>query len=271
MNKKFIIIGIVSLVAILIIIAVGIKIHNDYIYTVKTGDIITQQDINNVIDINNTLSTDDAINTTALKDNETSNTSNSEFERAISSLKNTQSIKIHYEYTSKDTKSSYELSNKNNLIIDYKNNLVKEEQYYSYVSSIGGSDTSRISYWDISKKFWYCYGRDYSYDCDKWWYEDGEYNEIYSILEDVKNFTDEDVTKKVSNNYRIVNSKTSFDIGIENDRISYIYYTYSDSTKSSITQSYQIDFEDYNSEYVSIPDDVKNALSENEFVNLYGD
>lgn len=187
----------------------------------------------------------------------------SEFEQAIDNLKNAKSVTIDYEKSKVDP--DYESKSKYKLIIDYQNNKIKSNMYYSYLSLRPNSDTSANidGYWDILLK------REYEYDekCGKWsYYDDYEVTDpIYSMLEKAKTFTDEDITKKVGNNYRVV-EKESFDILVEDNKIKGIVYSPNNSQKVSI--SYSITFEDYNKDSVTFPNEVKNALSESEIDNV---
>lgn len=203
-------------------------------------------------------------------DEKQDNNSSSSFSDAIKKFKNAQSVSISYEKKSQDTTSSYATITKYDIIIDYENKIIKETRTYSK-NNFGESTKKETTYVDLDLRREYFSGKDNGYSCNKWWYErygDDEFSQFYNVLEKVKSFTDDDVVKIVSTNYRVDFNDSKYgigDIGIDDGQIKYLIYSYDNK---NISNSVEINFNSYNSDTLSLPNAVKNALSEREFVRV---
>ncbi len=182
--------------------------------------------------------------------------SKSEFERAIENYKNAKSISIEMEHESIDRDSDYVLRGKEEILIDYKNQLIDLHTTYSYVSLFPNTNHEKDShtYYDIKNN------KVYTYDdqCKTWYYYNSSYKEDNRYLEylDELFYLNESDAKKVSNNYHFAGK----DLMIENDNIT--WFRLEDIGTQRMAETAEYTFKSFNNTVVSLPSEVKKAIPE---------
>lgn len=184
--------------------------------------------------------------------------SKSEFERAIENYKNAKSISIEMDAESKEIDGDYAMKKKAEILIDRKNNLIDLHTTYLYFSLIPSSSNVKDEheYYDIKTNRVY----DYDPQCKTWYYYNVSYkedNRYIRYLDEILDLEENDA-KKVSNNYHFAGK----DLMIEDDNIT--WFRLDDTGSQKLSENIEYTFKSFNNTTVTLPNEVKNAISEKE-------
>ncbi len=189
--------------------------------------------------------------------NENDKESKSEFERAIKNYKNAKSISIEMDAESKEIDGDYAMKKKAEILIDRKNNLIDLHNTYLYFSLIPSSnEKDDHEYYDIKNNRVY----DYDSQCKSWYYYNVSYkedNRYLRYLDEILDLNEKDA-KKVGNNYHFAGK----DLMIEDDNIT--WFRLDDTGSQKLSENIEYTFKSFNNTTVTLPNEVKNAISEKE-------
>lgn len=184
--------------------------------------------------------------------------STSEFERAIENYKNAKSISIEMDTESKEIDGDYVMKKKAEILIDRKNNLIDLHTTFLYFSLIPSSSNVKDyhEYYDIKTNKVY----DYDSQCKTWYYYNISYKEddrYIGYLDKILDLNENDA-KKVGNNYHFAGK----DLMIEDDNITWLRLE--DTGSQKMSEYIEYTFKSFNDIVVTLPNEVKNAISEKE-------